>query len=104
MIQTETAPPRHERREPAAPPSRAWWLVVGALAVGQCATLAAVLGPREAHQHHRSDRMPAMRVSEHHDLGAAEREEQERRRLGAVWSLKSVSAATTLTKHRDGVG
>ena len=101
MIQAETAPPHRERREAAAPPSRAWWLVVGALAIGQVATLAAVLGPGEARRH-RGGGMPAMRVSEHHDLGAAEREEQERRRLGAVWSLKSVSAATTLTKHGDG--
>ena len=67
----------------------------------QTATIAAVLAPRpgtDARRRLLDEEMiepPLLKVREDHDLGEAD----ERRRLsGALWGLKTVTTATTLTK------
>ena len=90
------------RRPPAPPaPNRRVWGAIGAIVLLQTATIAAVLAPRpetDARRRLLDEEMiepPLLKVREDHDLG----EVDERRRLsGALWGLKTVTTATTLTK------
>ena len=90
------------RRPPAPPaPNRRVWGAIGAIVLLQTATIAAVLAPRpdtDARRRLLDEEMiepPLLKVREDHDLGEAD----ERRRLsGALWGLKTVTGATTLTK------
>ena len=85
-----------------APPQRdtRLWRAFGAVALLQFVTLAAVLASRTAPDGRRqllADELepPFRKIREDHDLGEAD----ERRRLsGALWGLKTVTTATTLTK------
>ena len=89
-------------RPPAPPaPNRRVWGAIGAIVLLQTATIAAVLAPRpetDARRRLLDEEMiepPLLKVREDHDLGEAD----ERRRLsGALWGLKTVTTATTLTK------
>ena len=84
-----------------APPQNAscLWRAFGAVALLQFVTLAAVLASRTAPDGRRqllADELepPFRKIREDLDLGA-----EERRRLsGALWGLKTATAATTLTK------
>ena len=89
-----------QRRAPPAPNRRVWG-AIGAIVLLQTATIAAVLAPRpetDARRRLLDEEMiepPLLKVREDHDLG----EVDERRRLsGALWGLKTVTTATTLTK------
>ena len=75
------------------------WRAFAAVALLQFATLAAVLASRTAPDGRRqllADELepPFRKIREDHDLGADER----RRLSGALWGLKTVTTATTLTK------
>ena len=75
------------------------WRAFGAVALLQFATLAAVLASRTAPDGRRqllADELepPFRKIREDLDLGADER----RRLSGALWGLKTATAATTLTK------
>ena len=75
------------------------WRAFGAVALLQFATLAAVLASRTAPDGRRqllADELepPFRKIREDIDLGADER----RRLSGALWGLKTVTTATTLTK------
>ena len=87
-----------QRRAPPAP-NRHLWRAFAAVALLQFATLAAVLGSRTAPDGRRqllADELepPFRKIREDLDLGADER----RRLSGALWGLKTATAATTLTK------
>ena len=87
-----------QRRAPPAP-NQHLWRAFGAVALLQFVTLAAVLASRTAPDGRRqllADELepPFRKIREDLDLGA-----EERRRLsGALWGLKTATAATTLTK------
>ena len=76
------------------------WRAFGAVALLQFVTLAAVLASRTAPDGRRqllADELepPFLKIREDHNFGEAD----ERRRLsGALWGLKTATAATTLTK------
>ena len=87
-----------QRRAPPAP-NQHLWRAFGAVALLQFATLAAVLASRTAPDGRRqllADELepPFRKIREDLDLGADER----RRLSGALWGLKTATAATTLTK------
>ena len=97
------APSTTRKVWPPAPPApnRRVWGAIGAIVLLQTATIAAVLAPRpetDARRRLLDEEMiepPLLKVREDHDLG----EVDERRRLsGALWGLKTVTTATTLTK------
>ena len=97
------APSTTRKVWPPAPPApnRRVWGAIGAIVLLQTATIAAVLAPRpetDARRRLLDEEMiepPLLKVREDHDLGEAD----ERRRLsGALWGLKTVTTATTLTK------
>ena len=87
-----------QRRAPPQDGTRLW-RAFGAVALLQFATLAAVLASRTAPDGRRqllADELepPFRKIREDIDLGADER----RRLSGALWGLKTATAATTLTK------